>query len=78
MAFTLSHEFRSYHGHARATGRDHPGRHRRLGVPMATLVLGAIAALAIAGGALDRLSTPRMSGELSQIEFLTGALKHAR
>lgn len=45
-------------------------KHRRFQVPVATLVLGFIAAVAIAGGALDSLVAHQVTGGLTDVEFL--------
>ncbi|MCA0043786.1 hypothetical protein [Celeribacter litoreus] len=47
---------------------------RRLRLPVATLVLGFVAALAIAGGALDRIIFNDLSSELRDVYFITGEI----
>ncbi|WP_321363556.1 hypothetical protein [uncultured Celeribacter sp.] len=49
-------------------------KHRRFRMPMATLVLGFLAAAAIAGGALDTLVARQVTGGLTDVEFLIAPL----
>lgn len=67
MAYYIDRPFTTFQGRAqRSATRDR--------LPMATLVLGLIAALAIAGGALNRFPVAQapLMDELTDIEFLTG------
>lgn len=72
MAYYTQNDFRSYQGNARPMG--FVPLSQRLRLPVATLVLGAVAALAIAVGLFDRQQTQSVTGDLSQIEYLTGDL----
>ncbi|MBU2866259.1 hypothetical protein [Pacificibacter marinus] len=72
MAFYSDRSFSSFQG--RAHGRSSsPILSPRFRLPVVTLVLGAIASLVIAAGALDWMPTgSSLSNELSSIEYLTG------
>ncbi|SFI81239.1 hypothetical protein [Celeribacter neptunius] len=65
----------SYQGRAPHAPLDPAGFRHRMRLPIATLGLGLVAALAIAGGALDRFVVGQsVTGGLSELEFLTGEL----
>ncbi|WP_417248780.1 hypothetical protein [Celeribacter sp.] len=69
MAFYSDSNFTTFQGRAISRGEI-----QRLRLPLATLALGLIAALAIAAGALNWIPEQQAapSGELTNIEFLTG------
>ncbi|MEN8832559.1 hypothetical protein [Pacificibacter sp.] len=72
MAFYSDRSFTTYQG--RAVGFIETSQLvQRFRLPVVTLVLGAIASLVIAAGALDWLpvGTP-LTGELSKVEYLMG------
>lgn len=72
MAFYSDRSFSSFQG--RASGRSSASiLSPRFRLPAVTLILGAIASLVIAAGALDWMPTgSSLSNELSNIEYLTG------
>lgn len=72
MAFYSDRTFSTLQGRALVRGEVH-----RLRLPLTTLALGMIAALAIAAGALNWIPVQQAapsSGELTNIEFLTGTV----
>ncbi|MBU2890439.1 hypothetical protein [Celeribacter halophilus] len=74
MAAQDTNSFRTFQGHARPMGLNETSFRQRLRLPMATLVLGLMAALAIAGGALDTLIGRQVIGGLTDVEYLTAPL----
>ena len=76
MAFVTDNSFRSYQGHAVPFGFARRSLSHRL--PLATLALGAIAALAIGFGAFDTMMGHSTSGTLTDIEFLVGEFDTAQ
>ena len=74
MAYYSDRNFSTFQGRAARLNED-ASRGNRLRLPTATLVLGMIAALAIAAGALNKLpaQSPLMD-ELIQIEFLSAVI----
>jgi hypothetical protein len=74
MAFYSDRSFTTFQGRAPGRVATLPLTHR-LRLPIVTLVLGAIAALVIAAGALDWIPVGgSVMNELSQIESLTGTI----
>lgn len=72
MAYYSSQQFSTFQGRAliREASRSLIARSR---LPIVTLGLGALAAIAIFAGALDRLSTTEATnGELGNYQFMTG------
>jgi hypothetical protein len=73
MAFYSDRNFTTYQGRAKDMGVLPLSQ--RLRLPFVTLALGAVASLVIAAGALDWLPmSSDITGELSEIEFLTGTI----
>ncbi|WP_460273703.1 hypothetical protein [Celeribacter sp. ULVN23_4] len=71
MAMQSTEHFTTFQGRAPKSQFELDSVQRRLRMPVATLALGLIAAVAIAGGALDRVMTHPVTGGLTDIEFLT-------
>ncbi|PTQ75143.1 hypothetical protein [Celeribacter persicus] len=74
MAMQSTPHFSTFQGRAPRSEHELDSFRHRMRVPVATLVLGLIAALAIAGGALDRVIAHQVTGGLTDIEYLTGTL----
>lgn len=78
MAYYSDNSFSTFQGRAETKSQEKTPA-RRLRLPIATLALGAIAAFAIAGGALNQLPMPQLAhsltDELSEIQFLTGTIE---
>ena len=74
MAYTSDKEFSSFQGRAPSVKFDDTSFRRRMRLPFATLALGLVAAMAIAGGGLDRLIAMQTTAGLQNLEFLTGEL----
>ncbi|MBU0644912.1 MAG: hypothetical protein KJ731_12710 [Alphaproteobacteria bacterium] len=74
MAYISGKQFSTFQGRGPNGSYDALSFRRRMRMPVATLALGLLAALAIAAGALDTLVARVQSDGLSQIEFLTGEL----
>ncbi|WP_417261091.1 hypothetical protein [Celeribacter sp.] len=72
MAAQDTNHFTTFQG--RSLQATLSAKHRRFQVPVATLVLGFIAAVAIAGGALDTLVAHQVTGGLTDVEFLIAPL----
>lgn len=71
MAMQSTEHFSTFQGRAPKSQYELDSFHRRVRMPVATLALGLIAAIAIAGGALDRVISHQVTGGLTDIEFLT-------
>lgn len=74
MAYISGKQFSTFQGRGPNGSYETLSFRRRMRMPVATLALGLLAALAIAAGALDTLVAQVQSDNLSQIEFLTGEL----
>ncbi len=71
MAVQIEKNFSTFQGR-RTDAQDVNSFRRRMRLPVATLALGVVAAVAIAGGALDRIIFDDLSSELNDVHFLTG------
>jgi hypothetical protein len=74
MAMQSTPHFSTFQGRAPRSEHEIDSFRHRMRMPAATLALGLIAAIAIAGGALDRVISHQVTGDLTDIEFLTGTL----